>query len=164
MLQDREKTMEELIETRFTPQNFEMYSFEAREPKENRIMYTRTYRERYSFFYSKVFLITLSLDSYMLQDSVDVYPLASVYEVFGEPEAILQSAIGQFIYEYIYPKYGIVFHSDDSRGFYQQVEIFKPTTLRNYKKVLYNDPHFFDPVLEGKKKLPTHHRRYQRPY
>jgi hypothetical protein len=163
MLLDRGKTMEELIATRFTPKGYKFDSIQSWEPDCMRVMYSHRPRESYDFYCSEIFLITLSLESYLLADSVDTYPLASVFEVFGEPEAILQSSYGHSAYEYIYPKYGIVFHDVDSYDCYRRVEIFKPTTLRNYKNVFYNDPHFFDPYMEKGKRV-KHHRRYQRPY
>jgi hypothetical protein len=68
--------------------------------------------------------------------------LQKTRQILGKPEAVLEHHPGGKYREFVYPSHGIAFIIEINQSSPISILIFQPTTLKTYKKLLWDEPRY----------------------
>lgn len=156
MIDDRSKPLETLRATRFLPYGYDSSTVETQHGTVTN--YYISPIEYYSFRKGKLSDINFTKFGLPL-DSLDRYGLDKIFAKLGKASHELPSSQTDLSTIFLYPKFGLAFHGVAHANYYHFVEVFPPTTLRGYKRKLWNDPQQY---VRDEEKLRRMNRRHER--
>lgn len=156
MIDDRSKSLESLRATRFLPFRYDSSTIEtSRGPF---LVFSIRPIEHYSF--QKGELTDINFTKFELPlDSLNRYGLDKIFAKLGKASHELPSSHTDLSTIFLYPKFGLAFHGVAHANYYDFVEVFPPTTLRGYKRRLWNDPNQY---VRDEEKFRRMNRRHER--
>ncbi len=142
MLLERDIPLKQMKRGRFAKEKFDRIREHWKSIDQWVITYERRPIECYQYIEGKAWKIIHTFSG--ARDSIEKYNVQKLYAAFGEPEKDLGSVGPKGFRELAYPSKGMAISANTVEGYFDQVVVFAPMTLEEYKEKIWRDPSQFE--------------------